>query len=82
MRGGLGRGSPSPEILKIRACQSPEPVARSPLVSLMAIEMTEFLCPCSRNWGCPLRTSQNWTARSLEPDTTQLPSAEVATDST
>ena len=51
---------------------SPEPVANTPPVwvstGLVATEMTEFLCPRSMSCVWPVRGSQNWTPRSLEPE--------------
>lgn len=52
-------GSSMPVILKILACQSPLPVASNPPTSDIAIEMTEFLWPCSTNCALPVLTSQH-----------------------
>jgi hypothetical protein len=51
-------------------------------MGLGATEMTEFLCPWSINWVAPVRGSQNWTPRSLEPDMTHWLSGVSATEST
>ena len=42
----------------------------------------EFLCPCNIHCTIALLESQNWTPRSLDPDTTHAPSCETATDKT
>jgi hypothetical protein len=44
-----------------------------------ATEMTEFLWPCSMSCVCPVRGSQNWTPRSLEPERTHSESGVRAT---
>jgi hypothetical protein len=42
----------------------------------------EFLCPCSIQCAMAVCESQNCTPRSLEPETTHLPSCETATERT
>ena len=67
----------------MRARMSPEPVANRPPVGvgtgLGATDMTEFLWPCSMSCVWPVRGSQNWTPRSLEPERTHSESGVSAT---
>jgi len=67
---------------QIRALVSPEPVAKKFPVGLGATEMTEFLWPWSMSCVWPVRGSQNWTPRSLEPERTHWLSGVRATLST
>ena len=68
---------------QMRARMSPEPVAKKPPVGLAtglgATEMTEFLCPWSMSCVWPVRGSQNWTPRSLDPERTHSESGVSAT---
>jgi len=82
----------------MRARQSPLPVAKCLPEGLTATLITEFLCPCNIRCVAAVRGSlhtmlgrvslfkinayQNWTERSFEPEISQLPSGENATDKT
>ena len=66
----------------MRALMSPEPVAKKPPVGLGATLITLFLWPCSISCVSPVWGSQNWTARSLEPEITHELSGVRATERT